>query len=90
MNEIYVPFLLIMMGWHDGLPVDDMKLSSELHISQQVCEQAGTERENLLLENRADRLERFKVPMIKSERFTYRCVESPRFIQKYNALRSGE
>jgi|GEM_PF-1372903 len=90
MNEIYVPFLLIMMGWHDGLPEDGMKLSHELHISQEVCEQAGSERKNLVLEGRADRLERFKVPMIKNERFTYRCVEAPRYIQKYSALRSGE
>jgi len=43
-----------------------------------------------VLEGRADRLERFKVPMIKNERFTYRCVEAPRYIQKYSALRSGE
>jgi hypothetical protein len=90
MNEIYVPFLLIMMGWHDGLPEDDMKLSSELHISQEVCEQAGTERQQMLIQDRADRLERFKVPMIKSERFTYRCVEAPRYIQKHSVLRSGE
>jgi hypothetical protein len=78
MNEIYVPFLLIMMVWHDGLPEDDMKLSYELHISQEVCEQAGTE------------LERFKVPMIKSELFTNRCVDAPRYIQKHSVLRSGE
>lgn len=90
MNEVYVPFLLILMGWHDGLPEDDMKLSYELHISQQTCEQAGQERLKLVLEDRAERLERFKVPMIKAERFTYRCIEAPAYIQKYSPLQTGK
>ena len=90
MNEVYVPFLLILMSWHDGLPEDDMKVSYQLHIDKQTCEQAGEERVQMVLEDRAERLERFKVPMIETERFTYRCVEAPAYIQKYSPLRTGE
>lgn len=90
MNEVYVPFLLVMMSWHDGLPEDDMKLSTELHISQEVCGQAGEERKRLVLEDRADRLERFKVPMIRTERFAYRCVEAPRYVVKFRTLQNDE
>lgn len=83
MVEIFTPYLLIILGWNDLSPDSTMAISHELHISEQVCMEAGTERLALIETDRAKNLEKFKVERLKTEAAKYFCVPQPRAIRKH-------
>jgi hypothetical protein len=81
MSRIYVPF--IMMGWHDGLPEDDMKLSYRY-----ISRSASRLERNIMLSKIAPTGRQFKVQMIQNG-LCLSVRQAPHYIQKHSALRSG-
>lgn len=86
MIEIFVPYLLILMGWNDLDPGATMQTSQALYIDEQTCIAAGEERLSLIEVDRAARLEKLKVDQIRTENSRFFCVRHQTEIQRYNPL----
>ncbi|XUU60132.1 hypothetical protein ACRAQ6_11230 [Erythrobacter sp. HA6-11] len=84
MIEVYVPFLLVMMSWNADDPDASMRIQTRVLIDQAACEAQGAETATLIEADRGDRMERFTDArdQIAKERFVWRCVEAPQYIQK--------
>ncbi|MEH6756350.1 MAG: hypothetical protein V7676_02425 [Parasphingorhabdus sp.] len=86
MNEIFIPYLLILLGWNDLDPDKTMTVSHELFISEEMCRQAGTEWMENIDADRAARLEKFNAEQIKTEASKFFCIPQRDDIQKHRPL----
>ena len=86
MNEIFIPYLLILLGWNDLDPDKTMTISHELYISEEICRQAGVERMELIEADRAARMKKFNAEQIKTEASKFFCIPQRDNIQKYRPL----
>ena len=84
MVEVYVPFLLILMSWNADDPDATMRVQARLFIDQAACEAHGQSVAEIAEADRESRSLRFSdaQQQIAKERFSFRCVEAPKYIQK--------
>nr|WP_298896663.1 hypothetical protein [uncultured Altererythrobacter sp.] len=84
MAEVYVPFLLVLMSWNADNPDATMSVQTRLFIDQAACESHGQDIAAMSKADRESRTLRFPdaKEQIAKERFSWRCTQSPVFIQK--------
>lgn len=84
MVEVYVPFLLVFMSWNAADPDNTMQVQTELYLDRATCEMQGAERQKLVDEDRAERMNRFSdaAEMIRNERSLFRCVRATTSLRK--------
>lgn len=86
MNEIFAPFLLIILGWNDLDPSATMKSSQAVFIDEQTCQLAGQQRMQWIEADRLKRLEKTKVEQVRTEKAKFLCVRHQSHIQKFHPL----
>ena len=86
MNEIFAPFLLIILGWNDLDPSATMKSSQAVFIDEQTCQMAGQQRMRWIEADRLKRLAKSKAEQVRTEKAKFLCVRHQTHIQKFPPL----
>ncbi|ANU07823.1 hypothetical protein [Paraurantiacibacter namhicola] len=79
MEEVFIPFVLVLMAWQADDPQGSMQVSQSVFLDEDTCLRAGREREALVEQSGSE-----------GWQFAWKCAPQPRTITKYRPLKSAE